>query len=186
MKQFLRRSLIFCILLVLTVVIGFVQTPSQTTYSAVVFSNMPAGFSGGVVVYLAQTVVVIFDVPVGPDYQINAVNIVLTRGVGSGTVKADIHADGGTVPGPVVVDLGSHFIVPPALSDPFTPLGPNILQNGRRYWLVLTSPGNGAAWLGVDTVQPPTGVFTFVDNGTFAGVGGVIFQPEPYRFKESP
>ena len=183
MKKILRRILILCILLVMTVTIGLIHAhrlkpPIQPLFS----QNMPAGFSDGVVVFFSQKVVVIFDVPVGPDYQINAVNIVLTVNVGSGTVKADIHEDGGTVPGAVVVDLGSHLVLPPSLNDPFTPVGNNILQNGKRYWLVLTSPSNGAAWPGVDTLQPPTGVFTYVGEGAFTGIGNVTLTPTTYRY----
>jgi hypothetical protein len=68
--------------------------------------------------------------------------------------------------GAVVVELGA-LPAPQGIANyTFTPTGAAVLPNGGRYWLVITSPGFDMEWQSGTPPITPTGVFSFVSNGT--------------------
>lgn len=149
------------------------ESAHPTNGGPVVFSNLAgndatctAGFAG---------TIVIFEVPAGPDYHVNSVQLRLDAG---GTVNPRIYADNAGALGPEVIDLGSQTTTVPGTVT-FTPTGATTLTNGGRYWLVL--PYASVLWCSSNPAVTPTGVFTFISNG----IGTVTYTPSALRLKLS-
>ena len=172
MNFYIRRILFYAVIVAIGIGLVGLQPPSQSAQSEVVFSNMPDSFTVGASINGLFSGTIVFDVPVGSDYQINSIQIVVRNPrISSKSLTARIHAEGGGKPGDVIVELGTK-VVPQGNNIPltFTPSGYGTLRNGGRYWLVLSSPTQlyeGIFWY--ISHRPPTGVFSFVEHGEVFG-----------------
>lgn len=158
----MRKSYFYWTVIAVFLLIG-VMLPSSKSQAAVVFTNIATvdnSCSGGL------DFAVVFDVPVGQDYQVNSVDVRIQSATAN-TLNMAIYADNAGTLGPQVVALGP-LALPAALGTfTLTPNGADILANGGRYWMVV--PNGPANWCGNFPRVAPTGVFTFVDNGFVIG-----------------
>jgi hypothetical protein len=176
MKKHYRKFMMIGMIAIMVVTGGlFLGRPVEKTEAAVVFTNIATVDN----ICLGGGVALIFDVPIGQDYQVNSVQLRL-QSTAAATPNPRIYADNAGMQGPEVIDLGS-IAVPAGLGTyTFTPTGADVLTNGGRYWLVL--PAGAAFWCANSPLIAPTGVFTFADNG-FVAAG--VLSPQANGVKLS-